>query len=741
MRRIIAILLAICLLPIAALAEDAAVQPNLDGTSPSGLFVMDDQLYALVSWRGLYKQVEGGWLPALEFMGESSSIECLSGAQLDNSLYFFTRSYADGEVYAIHKTTLTDGAFSPLEKVCDVDPGFGEDVYPQLYGMTVDESSAYLLIYTDQTGINWGSNDLLRISLPDGAVSKLTTNYFSELIPFGDKLLTRYWNQMEAYTEDGITMPSLAEIDKATGEYTILCDLPSTGCGALATDGDHLYAADNSHLYRYDSTFGAPVLCAYLAPGGGRDGAAAAVYQDQYFVGDWSSASGITTANTDPALLPTRILRMTSPYGDDQVLRDFCAAYPDIAVEIADTYPAMAEEISQQMVSGSEALDIYCLFLVNGAYEPLYRKGYCYDLSSSTALTATLDSMYPFAQNVLRPDGKLYAIPCYISASTMGYYPSALEKAGLTADDMPTTIMELLDFVETWYYDYAEEYPEMMLFEYAYSLYEQLLNLIFEQQMYACEAAGEPLTLDTPVFKQLLQRLEQLKPILTEMEPETNSDGSISYISMYGDTGMNCIFTTYADLLPSRYGGNSPEYDPVAMPLTLEEGGEPVLTMDMAAYIVNPASKNIDIATLFLEFAAQHMAHDAKVVLMPEFNEQLEYEYYQQNKESLQESLTTTKAMLAEAPAEEKSMWEEQISWIEEYLLQIEDERWAISDEDIAAYRAIADSFMISTGSFYSQSSTELSSLLQRYLDGQITVDQLIKDFSRITRMIELESQ
>ena len=40
-----------------------------------------------------------------------------------------------------------------------------------------------------------------------------------------------------------------------------------------------------------------------------------------------------------------------------------------------------------------------------------------------------------------------------------GYSPSALEKIGLTEDDLPKTFLEFIDFAVMWIEDYAERVP------------------------------------------------------------------------------------------------------------------------------------------------------------------------------------------------------------------------------------------------------------------------------------------
>ena len=741
--RWVALLLTLCFLPLSALAESPydTVSPTLNGGAPQRLFSVKGHMYALVSWDGVYEKVEGGWQPALLFSDGNANLECLDGAASEEEIYLLARSYEDNS-YSIQLTTvLDDGRLTGLEPVCEVNLGIGEDVYPQLSGMATDGESLWVLLYADNSGTDWGNNSLYRIFLSDGSVSLVTRNYFSGLTRHTDgRLLTRYWNQQEAYSEDGVVMPALALIDPATGEHETLCSLPSTSCTGITTDGEYVYLSDTSHVYRYDASFAAPELVAYLTPGYGSGSAAALVFGGQYFVSSWDDESGVKFASTDPSLLPSTVLRIAGGFYDTELLGSFCAAHPEIAVELEDTYYYQAEDIRQNMTSGDSACDLYALYFTEGSYDALRRKGFCADLSSSPVLMNAVESMYPFVQNVLTQDGKLHAVPLNVSATTIGYYTAALDKVGLTADDLPTSLWGLLDFIEVWYEDYADEYPEIQLFEYSTDDYSTLLNLIFEAQLAACDREGTALTLDTPVVSKLLSRLEQLKPILQEMSSSEDENMAFSVISSDSADFVRALFSVYADCLPNRYGHN-PSYEATPLLLSLDAGMESALHMNMSGMILNPASKNAEAAITFLEYVVEHMPADRRIALEPGYNEPLEYEYYASNKKNIADWMSEMEESMANASEEEKAMYEDNIQYARESLQQIEDERWAIGEEDIAAYRSLAAALVVPTGNPFYGTSPQMTSLLQRFSDGQLSADQFVKEFSRIYQMIEMESQ
>ena len=65
----------------------------------------------------------------------------------------------------------------------------------------------------------------------------------------------------------------------------------------------------------------------------------------------------------------------------------------------------------------------------------------------------------------------------------------------------------------------------------------------------------------------------------------------------------------------------------------------------------------------------------------------------------------------------------------------------AIDEEDIAAYRNLASALVVPTSNPFYGTSPQMTSLLQRFSDGQLSADQFVKEFSRIYQMIEMENQ
>jgi len=153
----------------------------------------------------------------------------------------------------------------------------------------------------------------------------------------------------------------------------------------------------------------------------------------------------------------------------------------------------------------------------------------------------------------------------------------------------------------------------------------------------------------------------------------------------------------------------------------------------------NPNSPNKDLAITYLEFMAQNRHQAEKVALMPEENTTLESEYYQENKKSIEDTIARVQRALESAPEESKENYKDQLEWLNLELEDIEEQRFAISEEDIADYRAIAPHLTVMTTNVFSESE-DIQSITKRYLDGQMSAEQFIREFDRIVTMMLMEN-
>ncbi len=739
--RFLCLLTALCLLCGCALGE-AADEPKAEEnetfeTLPAR-YVMSmtdmDGTLLVVGENTLYRSVEGGW-QKVPFKTESYM--SFHNGRMDwdgGKLYCIDQgySYEDGSTTGVqlYAYTIEDGAITGSEQLTKEGIETSPDSWVDVRGLTVMGDSAYALVHDDVSTPDWNTNELYRITLADGTVKKLYTGSISEVTAMGDgKLIGVYSDRRSSSME--VNMPTLVSIDAESGEMATLATLPDYSMGGLIYDGGYAYLMNDSELMRYGPEFGEPEVCAYLTPGYGRENANVAMIDGRYYYYDNSSnESEMTSVTTDPALLPAHPLRVAG-YSDD-LIHAFCKAHPEVPVTLAERSYTVSDLV-QEMVSGGNGADVYTMYTGNNVFSALRDKGYCYDLSGNKTIADAIARMYPQVTAPLCKDGKIFAVPYSVQVQSMGYYPKGFEAVGLTEEDVPRNMREMLAFMKRWDAEFAEEYPDVRLFDAPISLYEQLFQMIFSMQVALCESQGQDVTFNTPLVRELLTELEAMKPMLTAMEPEPDADGSIS-ISYGGEDKM--LFSTWSSASLQRYGDDS---EPLV--LSMDESTAPALSTSMNLYFLNPSSDNVDAAMTFLMYIVENMDAADKLNLYPDYNEPCESRYYQENLEEMEKSLAMMEESAAGIDEANRADWESNLaeyrSYIETYK---ENERWDITAEEIASYRERAQYMIVPTTNVFSGTDNEASKLMERYMDGQIGTEQFIREIDRIVQMIQMEA-
>ena len=757
--RLFSLLLALLLSLSCAIAEETGESSESDiienlTTYPENLFAIGDTLF-VYAWNELYKTVEGGWQRIDIYDRELGSFS--ASAATEDGIYLLAQrqetyneatdswELPDGSRFTMSRLPVDEnGVVGELEPVCEIAWDVREDSWPQFYGMQIIDGTACILLHDDDA--NWELNTLYRVDLATGKGAKVTQDYVTELVAYKDGLLlSRRFNWEEAYdskTGQLVKQPEVVSINPTTGEVTALAALNDTNCAALVYDPetDSVYFAGTSFVYRFDNTFASAQTVGYLIGSStSRSNSAATLYRDCYYISEWQVDSRVTSATIDPALLPTRTLRLADAWMVDDILRDYAKAHPDVAIEYIDSPNRSAEDFRSHMQS-PQAADIYNLSLPYSPYAPLLKYGLLADLSASETVMNTVGRMYPHMTDAFLKDGKLYGLPVYISASTMGYYPDALEKVGLTAEDLPTTYDGLMDFLTDWYYDYYDDYEEMQIFEWSQDLHAVLFNMIFTDQVLYCESRGEAVSFRTPTIQKLLTRLDspEMKTVFDALVPKMDdSDSGFVFIDTFEN---NALFSNYADVMPVNYQMWMPAE---ALPLKLDENTDPVIQASMNLLTINKASSNQDLALEVLAYIAERLPQHIQTALLPDVNDPIEASYYEENLASYREAKALLEKQMAEVPEEERADYEETLAWYDERIQQLEtEERWVFTADDIASYRErIAPYLVVSPSSIFTDADNPASTALQLYLDGARDADWLISEIDRVVRMMQLENQ
>lgn len=632
---------------------------------------------------------------------------------------------------AVYPITVTGDSATIGEPVGALPEPENPDEYWHTSDMTLVDGAIYLLMPNPQ---EYERKELWEIKLADGAARSLGEGYWSGLTAYKPgMLMVREWDSMRYYQGEEELKPVLRSLNVATGEWADLLTLEDTDLQNFCYDAtsDTIYSCTDSLLYRWVG-LGAMEKCAYLSLQGVYSDTKMVPMQGKMYITD--NAGGYAISETDPAKMPERALVIASYFKDDLIAR-FGKAHPEIPVVVTGEQPYTTEQIAQNMTAGSDSADIYCMDMSGGIFSRLREKGYCVDLSSSQTLMDAIARMNPGYVKELTADGKLWGFPYQANASCLGYSPSALEKLGLTEDDLPHTLSEFMDFAVTWVNEYEGEYADLALMENVYDIRSQLFSMVLEGYLRYASLQEGIVEIDTPLLQKLLTKLDEVSDRLKELNADDAMMGGVMVIG--GEETAPALFNLYQSCTPQGWT----MYDYKPLPLALDEGMDPIIPMNMQVYLVNPNSANKDMAITFLEFVAQNMEDGSRITLYSDDNEPVVDPYAEKSIADVKKEIEELEKKLAEAPEEEKREYEDMIASDREYLEMWEAEKYLISAEDIAQYRELEPYMHVISTDVLSSMTAEGAKLIERYVGGEMNAQQFTRELGRILRMIQMEDQ
>ena len=638
----------------------------------------------------------------------------------------------NGEIASL---TFADGAMS-REVVCTVATN---DLYIQEedYSYMVDINGLCCMnghVYFASS--DWRGSEpkyfLYDINLDGGAVTKLPlTQRINSTIPYKDGLLLSYVSSSWDENTNQEIPAQLVTVNPADGATVSLKEMADTAyIYTLAYDAakDTVYYFTESTLWGMTG-MGAPFKAAYANQS----------YVDSMtifssgYAALWSS-DGLEIHNLDPAYLPTKTLTLIGSWRD-AAARKFTQENPDIPLIFSEQYYGMAD-LGQAMVSGDTTIDVIRTSVANG-FDNLLEKGYCADLSSSQKLMDYVNSLYPALRDEVMKDGKLYAIPVTLYGSTLSYMPSKLEEIGLTEEDMPTTFVELCEFITRWNNEWIDDESKTNVMPFCTTMSNRsvVFDLMLKAYLDYYDAKGEPLTFDTPEFNAMLTALDSMDASNLDMPANMSDQEYDEYYQLYSGVFVD------RGLLSTAEG----EYAAVPLKLSIGEDKDFTVGVTMEILFVNPRCANLPEAIKLLECYVDTLDNSYKILMCPDCNDPVENQYYQDTLKNFQDSLAELQEQLKTADDAEKRDLEDTIKYYEDSLNNKESFRWDYSAQTIAQYREIGDHvFARHANVLYSagnDTSTQLRSLHERYVQKQITRDQYIKELNQKARMIVLENQ
>lgn len=597
-----------------------------------------------------------------------------------------------------------------------------------------------LFLTVEDYNSNSTACQLFSIDVETGETTAYETPNIECIAPYKDgKLLCLTYDRETIWDEktQSYGAVTLAVFDPETEEMTTVGEAAlgaPYGIAGIAYDEetDVLYMAFPEKIYRMVG-FAAPELCAYapISDYGSRGVPPIATARGVVVLCGFDV---VIARNADPQYLAKETLTVYGGYASDEHNRAI-AQMEDIPVTFYnDTYFTSAQELGQAMVSGENAIDVFIIDMSYMDFTRLMEKGYCYDLSESEKLKAFADELYPFIREAVEQDGKLMAVPVSSSNASFAYYPNNLKETGL---NIPKTFLEFCQFLSDWgEKEYYDTYGDFSPIEWTENIRGQLIGMGLSLYANYLMATGQDFTLDTDLFRQVMAAAAQVDASAWETSLNWDDDDEVNEFF-----DKKQLFSDYGNI-SLRYSRHSDsQYYSVVAPLSLTEDTEAVIPLNVRVAFINPRSQHIPAAIRYLELYTESLAEIDRAEMCPDMNDPVEDPSYERTIASWSADIALTEKALAEAAPEEKTELEDRLARMRENLAEYEKEnRYSTTPESIAAYREMAKRFyLVRPNVLRNDSDGALSGLFLRYIDGQLTLEQLIREGESKLRLMRLE--
>lgn len=583
--------------------------------------------------------------------------------------------------------------------------------YGDTEALIMDEEAAYWFVRDNATG----GYQLFRIQLSDGEVTELlaqlnivnviesddTTSFFVVYQTLEGEYGAPYYHLASFDRRDGTqrseTLTLAVDASWLAHELVVYDDASGQLYGTFSGE-DKLYCLNPDGTSRQSG---------YLKPGD----YSGALIEDGEFV--LYGLDGCQRVPLEQEIVEPEVQLRVLGGVDDEVLQAFQQLHPEVEVKESHGYLS-PEDFAQQMVLQDSTYDIYCTDYTDIDFQNVMEKHYCVDLSGSEIIHAEVQAMVPEVVARVTEGERIYALPSYYGAAAPCYYASVLEGLGLTEADLPTTYDDFLDFV-VWFDAYRESLPEpVYLFNHVF-VYRALVRMITTTQVDNCIRAGEPITVDTPEYRALLERLTALRPVLERC----------SWTGQRGFCDGEWLFEEGA----SVYGidGLLPFFPAIAA------GDKPCAEGAIGVAFINPYSQHQELALELLELEAANRTAYSRVSLYPDANEPILNEEWTTEAEAMQQQLKEKQALLAEADPEDVRDLQMEVDSIQAYMEGMEVTKYDLTEEQIQTYRARAYDIVIPETDWMSilQGDFTASSLMRRLEDGALSVDGFVDLLAR----------
>lgn len=427
----------------------------------------------------------------------------------------------------------------------------------------------------------------------------------------------------------------------------------------------------------------------------------------------------------DPQLYQNRVpLKIRVSDMNAQGVNRAASRVPGITAAV-DEEGLSQQTLAEMMVLRDDTYDLFWLNLAQADFAALMEKGYALKLNTSQKLIENHVQLVPIVQQTVSKNGEVFAVPVSAYATVCLREERFIGPNG----QMPVNSLDdLIDFLERWPMDFASQYPDMAPVSsenIRRGMYEMVLRLYTD----AYFGAGRELSFDTPQLRQLLTRLSALDWAALGgvdsdyLSPVFFDNEWMLYISLMDGDGRDNL--TYLPFIPDT----APDLA-AALPL------------HVSVVFINPFSKHPNEAVRFLEALVDLVDENSKLMLYDKDAAAVENPQYRQTLEDHLMRVEEIKQEAAAARGAEKAELEASALRVASYYDELaETARWLISPDQMAAWLEFSRHAFVQQLTPERQGALAAFEILSRLADGQMGLEEFIKEAQGRLRLVREENR
>lgn len=417
------------------------------------------------------------------------------------------------------------------------------------------------------------------------------------------------------------------------------------------------------------------------------------------------------------------------------ILREFTRANPDVQVRHVEE--DVSREDRNALLTDDASADIYVMY-ANRMFDRIKEKGYAAPLDGGVTAHPNVAKMDEKIRSVLcAKDGTWRAVPgdeMLLELTAISPYLWEKLPAGTVK---PTTYREALALMAYWHQSgLAQEHKAVCYGPYSP---EGLLQEIIFQHIAEQEQAGQPLTFDTPAFRETLDSFTAFWKSLDKEEFKTMQAESEDYLffggGMYVDEGAPFL---RAD---------------AAFPFTalgIEKTEQPKIRTEMNVMFINARSEHQEEAKRLLTYWLNRQLDRPEMAHACGIHEQtaVENRGYAAKKQALDQKRQEIEAAKSKAEGADVKAFEEMLRETALEEEKLEKDRWSVTPEGVERLIPMQRQMVFYGSSLYRSTNDrehsfmkKMDELTGRFVSGQFDAQGLVSGLDAACRMIALESR